>query len=125
VTGVQTCALPILLFPKGDNRVLTLAPRNTTERFAVEARTSGAFPLTITVTSPDRDLLVTSSQLTVRSTAVSGVGVFLAGGAGAFLFGWWGTHLRRRGVKPTRTLATPEPVGGNDATGGGVDAGKA
>jgi hypothetical protein len=116
-----------LLFPRGADRVLTLQPRNTTERFAVEARTSGAFPLTILVTSPDRELTVTTSQLTVRSTAVSGVGVFLAGGAGAFLFGWWGTHLRRRGVKKTRTLASPTPAGSgeHEEDAGGHDVGKA
>jgi hypothetical protein len=84
-----------LLFPRGADRALTLAPHNTIERFMVETRTSGAFPLVITVTSPDGNLLVTRSELTIRSTVVSGVGVFLAAGAAAFLFGWWAVHLRR------------------------------
>jgi len=96
-----------LLFPHGSGRDLTLPPHATTMRFAVETRTSGAFPLTITITSPDGSLVVTSSQLTVRSTAVSGMGVFLAGGAGAFLFLWWGWHLRTRGRRRPRTLAPP------------------
>ena len=42
-----------LRFLDGSERFLTLAPQNTTERFRVESRTTGAFPLVITVTSPD------------------------------------------------------------------------
>jgi hypothetical protein len=86
-----------LLFPDGSERVLTLPPENTTENFKVETRASGAFPLTITVTSPDGRLLVASSELTVRSTVVSGVGAMLTAGAGLFLLLWWANDLRRGG----------------------------
>jgi hypothetical protein len=84
-----------LRFPEGDERVLTLPPRNTTARFAVETRSPGAFPLVITVTSPNGQLLVSRSRLTIRSTVVSGVGALLTVGAGAFLLAWWGNDLRR------------------------------
>jgi uncharacterized protein DUF6049 len=84
-----------LRFPEGSERVLTLPPRNTTSSFAVEARSPGAFPLVITVTSPNGQLLVARSRLTIRSTVVSGVGALLTGGAGAFLLAWWGNDLRR------------------------------
>jgi hypothetical protein len=84
-----------LRFLDGSERFLTLAPQNTTERFRVESRTTGAFPLVITVTSPDGALLVNSSELTIRSTVVSGVGAILTVGAGIFLLVWWGNDLRR------------------------------
>jgi hypothetical protein len=84
-----------LRFLDGNERFLTLAPQNTTERFRVESRSTGAFPLDITVTSPDGALLVNSSELTIRSTVVSGVGAVLTAGAGIFLLVWWGNDLRR------------------------------
>jgi len=84
-----------LRFLDGSERFVTLAPQNTTERFRVESRSTGAFPLVITVTSPDGALLVNSSELTIRSTVVSGVGAVLTAGAGLFLLVWWGNDLRR------------------------------
>jgi hypothetical protein len=84
-----------LRFLDGAERFVTLASQNTTERFRVESRTTGAFPLEITVTSPDGSLKINSSELTVRSTVVSGVGAVLTAGAGLFLLVWWGNDLRR------------------------------
>lgn len=85
-----------LFFPDGADRVLTLPPRNTTARFAVEARTSGTFPLSVSVTSPDGQISFEQTRFTVRSTVVSGVGLVLMLGAGFFLAGWWANHYRRR-----------------------------
>lgn len=84
-----------LRFLDGAERFVTLASQNTTERFRVESRTTGAFPLEITVTSPDGLLRINSSELTIRSTVVSGVGAVLTAGAGLFLLVWWGNDLRR------------------------------
>jgi hypothetical protein len=84
-----------LRFLDGSERFVTLAPQNTTERFRVESRSTGAFPLSITVTSPDGSLELNNSELTVRSTVVSGVGAVLTAGAGIFLLVWWGNDLRR------------------------------
>lgn len=84
-----------LRFLDGSERFITLAPQNTTERFRVESRSTGAFPLSITVTSPDGALELNKSELTVRSTVVSGVGAVLTAGAGIFLLVWWGNDLRR------------------------------
>ncbi len=85
-----------LFFPQGAEHVLTLAPHNTTTRFAVETRASGTFPLTVTVSSADGRIMFQQTRFTVRSTVVSGVGLFLMLGAGVFLAGWWGNHYRRR-----------------------------
>jgi hypothetical protein len=84
-----------LRFLDGSERFVTLAPQNTTERFRVESRSTGAFPLSISVTSPDGTLELNNSELTIRSTVVSGVGAVLTAGAGIFLLVWWGNDLRR------------------------------
>jgi hypothetical protein len=84
-----------LRFLDGAERFVTLSSQNTTERFRVESRSTGAFPLEITVTSPDGLLTINTSELTVRSTVVSGVGAVLTAGAGLFLLVWWGNDLRR------------------------------
>jgi len=41
-------------------------------------------------------LLIQTSEVTVRSSFVSGVGVFLTVGAIVFLALWWGWDIRRR-----------------------------
>jgi hypothetical protein len=85
-----------LVFPDGDVREIELPPRSTTIGFTVESRTSGTFPLQLTVTSLDEGLVIQSTQLRVRSTFVSGVGVFITVGAALFLVLWWFLHFRRR-----------------------------
>jgi hypothetical protein len=82
-------------FPRGAVRAVDLSRRSTTERFSVRARTSGSFPLRVSLVSPDGALVLGSSRFTVRSTAASGVGVVLSVGAGTFLLLWWGRHLVR------------------------------
>ena len=85
-----------LFFPDGESRLIDLPPKSTTVRFAVEARTSGTFPLRLHVLSADGALPITETSFRVRSTAVSSVGLVLMVGAGAFLALWWGLDFRRR-----------------------------
>ena len=92
VVNVQSDKLE---FPDGDSRPIELTRRNTTERFSVVARTSGAFPLRITLVSPDGNLVVGRARLTVRSTAASRVGLFVSIGALLFLAVWWARHVVR------------------------------
>jgi hypothetical protein len=99
-----------LLFPDGDTRVLDLPPRNTTVRFGVEARSSGTFPLTLTVTSPDGDLQIQQTEVKVRSTFVSNVGLFLTVGAILFLGLWWGNDFRRRRKRRAAQAESPHPA---------------
>lgn len=91
-------------FPRGTAQSLELSRLNTTERFPVVARTSGAFALRITLESPDGNLEVGRARITVRSTAASGVGLVLAMGAASFLAIWWGRNAikgrRARGLVP-------------------------
>ena len=83
-------------FPDGDVRDLELQPGAHTERFTVEARSSGAFRLRVLIESPDGALEIANTRFTVRSTATSGVGLALSIGAGGFLMVWWASHLRGR-----------------------------
>jgi hypothetical protein len=86
-----------LLFPNGNGFDVDLPTKNTTIRFAVETRTSGTFPVAVTLTTADAaHLPIQSTQLRVRSTFVSGVGVFLTVAAGLFLALWWGWDIRKR-----------------------------
>ncbi len=85
-----------LLFPDGDEFVLDLPEGNSVERFAVEARTSGTFTMTVTLTTEDGLLPIGApTRVTVRSAVFSGVGAALTVGALLFLALWWGNHFRR------------------------------
>lgn len=84
-----------LAFPDGDSFTAVLNPGSNRLEARVRARASGAFPLEVRVTSPDKAIAVTQGRVQVRSTAVSGLGLALSIGAGVFLLLWWGRHLRR------------------------------
>jgi hypothetical protein len=84
------------LFPDGAEQVVTLAPGNQTQRFVVEARATGTFAMTVTLTSEDGQLPIGApTEITVRSTVFSGWGAALTVGALVFLAGWWANHIRR------------------------------
>jgi Family of unknown function (DUF6049) len=105
-----------LLFPNGAELDVPLpAHRNTTVRVAVETRGSGTVPVDMTVTA--NGLALPRGQglrrIEVRSSFVSGVGVFLTVGAIVFLALWWGWDIHRRRKKraldrhPASRLAPP------------------
>ena len=103
-----------LLFPDGAERDIVLPARhNTTVRVGVETRGSGTAPLLMTVTTPGGLKIGATTKIEVRSSFVSGVGVFLTVGAIVFLAIWWGWDIRRRRKKrsreqhPTYRLAPP------------------
>ncbi|MDQ3642116.1 MAG: DUF6049 family protein, partial [Actinomycetota bacterium] len=93
-----------LEFPGGEVQELELTRLNTTQRFPVVARASGAFPIRITLESPDGHLVVGRARITVRSTAASGASLIVAMGAATFLAVWWGRNAmkgrRARGLVP-------------------------
>jgi hypothetical protein len=66
----------------------------------VEARSSGDAPLQIGLTSPDGRLVLDETRITVRATAISGVGIALMAAAAVFLAAWWTrTVVRERRAK--------------------------
>jgi hypothetical protein len=84
-----------LEFPEGDTLDVAIDPGGTVVSVPVRARATGSFPLAVEITSPDGVLVVATSRTTVRSTAVSGVGLALSIGAGLILLVWWLRHFRR------------------------------
>ena len=82
----------------------------------MQTRTTGTFPLTITVTTADGRYLIQRTQITIRSTALNGVGLVLTIGAAAFLALWWLTHsrkaraVRRSAASSTAVVAPVDPV---------------
>jgi hypothetical protein len=95
VTVRITMSSPKLDFPDGSVIEKELEASSTTPiQLRVETRATGAFPLDVTIDSADGTLPVTSTRYTVRSTAISGVGLVLSVGAGAFLLVWWARHWR-------------------------------
>ena len=96
-----------LLFPEGAARVVTLIEGSTTERFSVEARTSGSFTMMVTLESADGNLRLGAPQrVSVRSGVFSGAGAALTVGALLFLALWWANHFRRT-RRARRAAAAP------------------
>jgi hypothetical protein len=85
---------PKVELPDGATRRVTLAQQTTRLDVAVRTRSSGAFPFEVDVVSPDGELTLATTRYSVRSTAVSGVGLVLSIGAGLFLVVWWARHWR-------------------------------
>jgi len=103
------------------------AGTSTPLRVHVRVRASGAFPLEVTVRSPDKSLAISSTKFTVRSTAVSGLGLVLTVIAGLFLLLWWGRHFRdvrraRRLVASTHPVLRGNGSGAAAAPGGPPEA---
>ena len=89
-------------FPDGNTRTLLLDRPTTSVRVAAQARTSGdRLPIDVTLHTPDGQLLLARTVLTVQSTAISFVGVALTVAAGAVLLAWWvRTWRRSRRLRP-------------------------
>ncbi len=106
-----------LEFPDGEViSDVALEPGSTTRvEVPVRSRTSGAFSLDITVTSPDGSIVLDRSRFDVRSTAISGVGLVLSVGACLFLAVWWARHWRS--VRRSRHLM---PAGSVPSSPGGM-----
>lgn len=101
-------------FPDGAEFDQVLAPGTTTRIDArVTTRASGAFPLEVIVTSADTVTPVTRARFTVRSTAISGIGLILSIGAGLFLLLWWLRHYRtaRRASRLMESEQSPDADG--------------
>ena len=79
-------------FPNGGSLIRRLSPGVNQVQVPVQAKTSGDAVLEISVTSPTGLLALGESQLTVRTTSLSGAGVGIAAAALAILMVWWARH---------------------------------
>ena len=108
---LELSAGPRLDFPDGDRIPVVLDGASRRVNIPVRAMTSGDTPLTVTVRSPDREgVELATTRYTVRSTAVSGIGVFLTLGAALVLVLWWFRHWRRLRARRRAESAESEPV---------------
>lgn len=102
---------PDLRFPDGRDFPVVLKPGEDTLYLAIGARSSGDFPLSISLLAPAGDVLLARERVTVRSTAISWVAVVLSAAALLLLAGWWlrtsrrRRHVGRRAVAPTGSHA--------------------
>jgi Family of unknown function (DUF6049) len=96
VTGTLCLTSDKLLFPSGRcHRLVTLRNPTNSVSFAIRARASGDFRMTVTFSSPDGHLVLASGQLSVRSMSTSLVAIALSVAAVAVLLLWWGRTLWR------------------------------
>jgi hypothetical protein len=96
VNVVVTLASDKFTFPNGNTRRLTLDRPTTSVRVTAQARTSGdRLPIDVTLHTPNGQLLLAHTVLTVHSTAISFVGVALTVLAGAVLVVWWARTWRK------------------------------
>ncbi len=118
--GGQPC---VVAQPTLETCDLVLTTAVTTLRVPVEARTSGVFPLSVTLWSPDGSLQLDSNANTVRSTAVSGVGIIIIVVAALFLGAWWIRDVRH-GRRARQLIDRPPQTGPpSDASTGASESG--
>ncbi len=100
VTAQLTLTSDKLLFASGTTQwttTTTLLPSHTNVVYAdVTARAAGLFRVSVTLHSPTGGLLLSSGEVTIRSTASSVVGVVLSIGAVIVLAAWWIRTSRKR-----------------------------
>jgi Family of unknown function (DUF6049) len=102
VTVVVTLTSDKFTFPNGNSQRLTLLHPTTSVRVTAQARTSGdRLPIDVALHTPDGQVLIAQTVLTVHSTEISFVGVALTVFAGAVLLVWWvRTWRRSRRARP-------------------------
>lgn len=88
-----------LSFPKGYSFEATLNQENTTITVPVKARTSGSFPISVKVLTPEQNIEIAQQGVTIRSSAFSGVGIAISIASILFLAFWWAIHYRKKSNK--------------------------
>jgi hypothetical protein len=87
---------PKLTFPAGNERVVTIAPHGVTITFVAVARTTGSFPMDVSLTSPDAGVTFSGGRVVVRSTAANVLALLLTASGLLFLVAWSSRDVVRR-----------------------------
>jgi hypothetical protein len=87
---------PQLEFPDGEELDVDLEPGTNRIEIPTTVRSSGEFVIDVKLMVPDGSMTLVERRQRVRSTAFSGVGLILSGGALMFLIVWWYRTLRAR-----------------------------
>ena len=95
---------------------VTLKPGVTQMTVRVKTLARATFPMTIEVRTPDGRQILASSELKVRATALSGVGIALTIGAAAVLVLWWVRQIVRHRRERRRLARAQHPAGQEPAT---------
>ncbi len=96
---------PKLRFPEGD-QIITVTPDSPPFRVPVEAKSNGTFRVTATLLTPEGDApLAPPMTITVRSTALSGLGILVTIAAVIVLAAWWLQHLRTKRRRRAATVS--------------------
>jgi hypothetical protein len=106
VSVVVTLTSDKFTFPNGNTRQLLLDRPTTSVRVTAQARGSGdRLPIDVTLRTPDGQLVLARTVLTVHSTAISFVGIALTVLAGAVFLLWWVRTWRRSRRQRLRAAA--------------------
>jgi hypothetical protein len=113
---------PKLRFPEGD-QIITVTGDSPPFRVPVEAKSNGTFRVTATLLTPDGDApLAPPMTLTVRSTALSGLGILVTIAAALVLAAWWLQHLRsKRRRRAAAASAQHHPTAAPEAEPGRIE----
>ncbi len=79
----------------GPTQAVHLEDQTTRFQIRVRSDSPGDTIVRMTVTSPDSELVVGTTEVVVRSTAASGVGLIISFGSLAFLVVWWARDIAR------------------------------
>ncbi|MGQ0616187.1 MAG: DUF6049 family protein [Acidimicrobiia bacterium] len=126
VDVVARLAADKLQFPDHPDGSVPLRLTGPTTRVELRVRTlaSGDSPLELTLVTPDGRTVLGRTQVTVRSTAFSGLGIVLSAGSAGFLVLWWGRHAlttRRLRRHTLRHAAGPRRRHARAPSGGPAD----
>jgi len=103
-----------LSFPEGREIDVVLAPGSNRIDIPIDALASGDSPIRIQIFSPDRSVLLGSSEILVRVIVFSGVGLVIGVLAIIVIVIWWLRHWRQNRVTVDETLpaaASEESLG--------------
>jgi hypothetical protein len=129
VTVVLELSSDKLAFLHGTNPLkVTLTQHIQSVDIDVSARTSGDFPVVVTLRSPTGGLVIASAKFTVRSLSTSVVAIVLTIVAAVVLLMWWARTLlagrrgrrarRNHGAHSVRRREEPTPAGAEAGTPG-------